>query len=280
MSVLDDDTPRRYLLGMLSPEEEEAFEGRFATDDALFDEVEATEEDLIDAYARGQLEAGERTLVEGRLLASPEQQRRLAFARALADAAARAGSTRRPAPRRPVPVGLQWAAVLLIATTGGLLAAREIRTANGALAAAQVREDAAHRQIQALQTQVASLERAAPSPRGDTPRWTLRAGWERGTGPEPGLVLGSAEWVRLDLVLEEPPASEDRFRLRIETPEGRVVTMQDGLSAVRMGEGPLVAALVPAQLLEDGTYLVGLSSLRGGARTEVGTYRLRVVHRR
>ena len=70
MTVVDDDTPRRYLLGLLSPEEEEAFEGRFASDDALFNEVEATEEDLIDAYARGQLEPGERTLVEGRLLAS------------------------------------------------------------------------------------------------------------------------------------------------------------------------------------------------------------------
>jgi hypothetical protein len=58
--------------------------------DQNFEEIEIAEEELIDAYVRGQLPADERRLLEKGLLTSPELVDRLHFARLLADAAEQA----------------------------------------------------------------------------------------------------------------------------------------------------------------------------------------------
>lgn len=75
---------RRYLLGAMDEAEREAFRERLLADAELFSEVEAEELEILDAYSRGEGSADERQAVEGQLLCSPLQRRRLLVGRALA----------------------------------------------------------------------------------------------------------------------------------------------------------------------------------------------------
>ena len=64
----------RYLLGELTKAERAELKARIAGDDALFEQVSELEEDLIDAYVRGELDYPQ----------SPSEERKLRLARALA----------------------------------------------------------------------------------------------------------------------------------------------------------------------------------------------------
>src|SRR5687767_9095632 len=67
----------RYLLGLLSPQDEEQLEERYFKDPALQEEIEATADDLIHSYLSGGLSAEERERFDAHFLASPAQRERL-----------------------------------------------------------------------------------------------------------------------------------------------------------------------------------------------------------
>jgi CHAT domain-containing protein len=81
--VYDEGHLRRYLLGELNEEEQQAVEEKLLEDDGLFDSVLAAEDELIDEYVDGALSPGERESFEGLFLSVPERQRKLSFAMAL-----------------------------------------------------------------------------------------------------------------------------------------------------------------------------------------------------
>ncbi len=71
-----EDVCARYLLGELSEQEQAQLEESYFTDDALFERFLAVKDDLIDAYARGDLAGEKRERFEQHFLASrPRQQR-------------------------------------------------------------------------------------------------------------------------------------------------------------------------------------------------------------
>jgi anti-sigma factor RsiW len=72
-----------YLMGELSEHEQEAIEVRYFADDALFEQLLAIEDDLIDRYARGQITDTERQRLERHFMKSPERRKRVRFAVAL-----------------------------------------------------------------------------------------------------------------------------------------------------------------------------------------------------
>lgn len=74
----------QYLLGLSTDAERERLESDFFADDDAFQEMLTAEDDLIDAYARGELSAKESKQFEKRFLTSPLGRERLQFARALA----------------------------------------------------------------------------------------------------------------------------------------------------------------------------------------------------
>lgn len=76
----------RYLLGGESEAECERLEAEYFADDDAFQEMLTAEDDLIDAYARGELSTGEGRQFEQRFLTSAEGRERVQFARAFADA--------------------------------------------------------------------------------------------------------------------------------------------------------------------------------------------------
>lgn len=80
----------RYLLGELSAEEEQSFEKEYFANDELFEDLQITEAEVIDAYVANELDDQPRKHLEQRLAISPRLQQRLSFARTFAE------SRRRP----------------------------------------------------------------------------------------------------------------------------------------------------------------------------------------
>ena len=74
---------RRYLLGDLSQEERVRVEGDYLADPSVFEELLAAENDLIDAYVRGNLSRDETQKFEEVYVKSPKRRERVEFARAL-----------------------------------------------------------------------------------------------------------------------------------------------------------------------------------------------------
>lgn len=74
----------RYLLGLSSPEEREHIESEYFEDEDAFQEMLTAEDDLIDAYARGELVGEERRRFEKNFGSSFPGRDRVQFARAFA----------------------------------------------------------------------------------------------------------------------------------------------------------------------------------------------------
>jgi hypothetical protein len=144
-----DERATRYLLGLLPADERESWEERLLVDRHAFESTLAAEDDLIDAYARGELGRRERAAFERSLLERDGTGARLAFAGALATAAARAAAAGRlPAGvavgrRRWRPAApLRWAAAAaLVAGLGGGVAFLGVRSADLAGRVAELEGD-------------------------------------------------------------------------------------------------------------------------------------------
>ena len=149
---------RNYLLGELDDAGRDAFEVELLADDDAYAALLAAEDDLIDAYARGELAGAERAAFETRFLPRPDSAERIAFARHLATLTARGAAARSGAAgfgerlgrwfgvlRSPVPALrlAPLAAALLLAVATGWLAwngfemsgrVADLETANARLA--------------------------------------------------------------------------------------------------------------------------------------------------
>jgi len=77
----------RYLLGDLPETEQTAVEQEYFADPEKFEEVWASENDLVDRYVRGRLSRAERELFERNYLQSPKHRERVATSRKLLEAA-------------------------------------------------------------------------------------------------------------------------------------------------------------------------------------------------
>src|SRR6266571_6673550 len=116
--VYDEGHLRRYLLGRLNEEEQQAIEEALLADDELFDLLASAEDELIDDYVSGALSAEERKGFEGFFLSTSERQRKLSFAMALrryittesavTTQAESAESSSRVIARRSPVIGARW----------------------------------------------------------------------------------------------------------------------------------------------------------------------------
>jgi hypothetical protein len=74
---------RRYLLGDVEEGERSLLEQRMLTDRQYFDQLLRVEEDLTDEYARGEMSKREREMFESHFMKAPERRESVAFALAL-----------------------------------------------------------------------------------------------------------------------------------------------------------------------------------------------------
>ena len=220
----------RYLLGRLSPEEEERIEIEYLGDGDAFARVQAAEDDLIDDYAGSRLSADDEARFRERFLDRPEMAERVAFARALAATPAR--------PLRSSPRWLAAAAALFLAVSCGLLARLTWQERAAAAAAHAAVERVAALEVLLAERGSVLPVAPTPEPRSDAlPAVVeLRGGTSRGTGGSNEMEAPSGDWSRLRLVLSEHLYKA--YAARLETAEGR-----------RLAELPVVRRDTPLSLI-------------------------------
>lgn len=89
MEVVQNEIAVRYLLGKLGNEEQASLETGYFQDTTTFENMLIAENSLIDSYVAGRLSPEDRDLFEKRLLISPHQRKRVAFAETFVNYASR-----------------------------------------------------------------------------------------------------------------------------------------------------------------------------------------------
>jgi hypothetical protein len=270
------DILKRYLLGSLDPEAEEALENRLITGDRSFEELlSIAEDELIDEFVRHELDPDEHERFEGHFLCTPERRRRVGFASALEDYVEAATVAEAPAVRAPKPdwkerfawlwdwsptPALSYAlvAALLVALIGG-----------GWLWTERLRL------VQELATLEAS--RVAESVSGAVATVWLAPGLLRGEGEVERILLpADATLVRIQLDLGIDDYAS--YRAALHDADGEEVWTQAKLAAAILDDKVAVTVTLPAEILPRGDYYIRLSGVSASSDLElVGRYYFRVL---
>ena len=245
----NDDVLRGYLLGSLAPESREGVEKRLFSDDRIFwEHLCLVEEELIDEYARGELDGEESERFERDFLCTDERRAKLDFARALqAHVERRQTSRQRAWDWLRGPVATPAWAVAMAATLFLALPSLAWRLA------------------------------AARGPQGDVSAW-LSPGLVRAVGGEVMRVPISTGCQLVRLQLDPGPAEHDRYRATLHEVTGEEVWSQSRLGA-SLTEGRVAVTLtLPCELLPAGDYYVMLRGVSPGTDpVRLGRYDFRVL---
>jgi hypothetical protein len=291
----------RYLLGEASPEECSGLEAKYLADADLFEELEATEDDLIDAYARGQLPEADHRRFEEYFLVTPERRQRAWLARALlSHVAAESGAKQKGeteslgfptvAARNRWPAAVQLVALVFIAATvawsvgmtiQNLRLQKEVARLQAAIAGFRETERALQQRIREFQANKLSSEGNGQNHGKATSSvavLTLNSGIPRGNGPDSSVVISSGtRLVRLYLASEDHGYS--KLNATLETLTGKKVWQAKNLT-LHGGREAKVDLTVPANILANGDYIVNLTGSAPSGKTEtMNSYAFRVVRR-
>lgn len=275
---------RAYLLGTLSPEEQEPIDRQVVEDEVAHEELLATQDDLIHAYLAGGLSDADRERFESHFLASPRRRERVAFIRSLMTAVSREDSpaaaptvapitsARHAAPSHRWTAALPWAAMVAVGLAGGAWSVGERRRADREIAGAQERERALAARIDEQRRQIETLQGQVDA--DDVVTWDVEDDAQRGPDRPAVYQARPAGSVRLRASL--PPGPHGALVASLQTPDGAELQRVPGLRAQEGPSGPFVDVFVSASLLRHGTYVLSIQ-LDHGARGElkVGTLSVR-----
>jgi hypothetical protein len=273
----------KYLLGNLTEEEQVQAEDRAFADADYLSALEATEADLIDAYARGELSQSDRRSFELRFLTSPERRRKVEFARALATITSESEIRERPAAARPSFMralwgwnpGLQLAAAMaaLVFIVGGAWLVSEnaaIRSRVAMLEAErrdfELREQNLRQRLSEEQSRAAasSAQNRQPSDAPAAPlvaSLVLMPGLSRAQTRVEQLVLNpSVQIARLEIELDSRD-DYPRFLAELRTRRGEEVLSRSNLVKRKSGPGFAVSVDIPASALAAGAYELALKGI-------------------
>ena len=222
-----------YLLGMLSPREEEELEGAYIADRNLHAAIQATADDLIHAYLAGALSPDEREKFEDHFLASARGRARVEFIRHLVGAVDRVPVAR----ARGRIIAWLVAAVLVVIAAAWLL---------------RRNPEAPHRQVVAPSATPADPA-SRPQPRVDGHGGPVVVRLARAARDADLLVPRSATSIRFEVAVEGSSWSYDAV---VRTLQGVEVWRADHLELER--DGAPVVFSVPAALLAAGQYVLAL----------------------
>jgi anti-sigma factor RsiW len=277
------ETIRAYLLGQLPENETEQLDELTITDEEYAERVRAVEHDLVDAFARGELEGLVLEQFRAHYLTTPRRLEATRFARALQSyEAPLTGSRSTQANRGPTaatsaektPRWRHWlplAAAVVLAVASAWLALENRALRDRAMSAELQRDQ----QLRAAETPSAT-EPPAPStgvapslPAVATLLLTpqLRSGRQL---PTVTLTGGGNVAVQLDLEPVDYPAYDAAL---IASSGNRVVWQSGRLMARTRGERQRIDLSFPAGLLSPQDYLIRVSGLpERGAPEIVGEY--------
>ncbi len=302
----------QHLLGLSSEAERERLESEFFDDDDAFQKMLTAEDDLIDAYARGELSAKERKAFEKRFLTTPHGRERVQFARSLAgsrvkarqdvwlpgffsslgghSAFARVGAVMAVL---VVAVGFSWLLVDRARMNNELRGLRAERARlTGESAELRRIADAERARSAELTAQAGrhpvvvppTQPEPQPSPEPKTAEqsvslaFALSPGSIRGGGGKKLAVPQNVRSIVLRLSFERPSLHQE-YRAAIETPDGTSVWRNDSFgsrsNATELSR--ITLPMIPASALPPGDYVLLLSGKRSDGNFEpVANYSFRI----
>lgn len=279
----DDDRLIRYLVGSLNDEQAEQLDELSIVDDAFAERLQDVENDLVDAYVRGELPSSIRTQFEAHYLSSPLRRDKVRFAEAWLTRQNRAESVQ---PARSLTTGGQqarrraaWllaAAAFVVLALAGYLLLERVRVQS--LPSEPTRA--------ATPPQPVPIPVAPPTPAAPSGSAAVAAPvvslvlfpTTRGADEPPALAVprGSAT-VGISVVLE----SDDfpRYEVILKDPgTDRTLWRSARLPSSRSGTDRIVAITFDAALLKSQRYVLELSGYRGSADAEiVSSYSFRAL---
>ncbi|HZT78195.1 MAG TPA: hypothetical protein VFA27_16185 [Vicinamibacterales bacterium] len=277
-----------YVLGRLPDADAEALDEASIVDDAVAARLRAVEDDLIDAYVRGALDAETLQRFEHYYLASPRRREKVTFARNFTRAVDRAAVQTPPAsvaqPRRAIWKLTAVAAALFVACAG--LVMQTVRLGRGISVAEQARQ-ALDRRAQDLQKEVTDLRAATDTAarQPSAPKTALSAPaialvltpQMRDAGPVPAVVLpASAQRIAFELRLDsaEPAA----YQVALRDPADNRIVWRSGWMA---SAGPSLMVSLPAGIFKPQHYSLDLlmRDAHGIAADVAGSYAFEIASR-
>ena len=278
----------QYLLGQLPQEEQAELERRYLADDTLFEELLAIEDDLRDAYVRGELSRPDREAFEQRLLTAPSQKQEQEFARTLCRYLGETGSRVGPlaqlvakwksllralgAQPRMVLVPALSATILLLMVGGWWLGNRSAQPL----------------QLPPAPTQTASgraPDAAVPTkgeqePEARTMAVVLSRGLVRGNeeeGSKPLVIPPEVSQVRLEARVE---VDYPRYEAVLQTAESKRIWSKGDLEAQAFPGGKRILLYLSSSLLPPGDYILTVRGLpTAGSPETVAEYPFRIGKR-
>lgn len=295
-----DETDRitRYLLGQVSDQERTKIEEKYFSDPGVLDQVLIVEDDLIDAYARGDLTQRERQLFESHFMVSQARREKAQMAKALMKclseelppAEPKVSASWRPVLAKSFAVRFALATgliVLAIATSWLFIQTRQLRNELGDAQRERVRLEQELADERAKSEQLAqelgrhkTISGPVEPVRGIEPKvaFVLLPGLTRDRGEQLRKVVipvGSRA-VSFQLAIE---SSADYGQYRAELRGGEnVIWSATRLKARRSGVAKAVFITIPTTVFTSGQYLLSLAGLPAGGATEfIHDYGFRVV---
>jgi len=288
----------RYLLGALPDTETEKLDELAITDDELAWRLAEAENELVDAYVRGELSGEDLDRFRRHYLSSAKRREKVMFAGALRDHVEK-GHVDTPARALPVAArparrapgrALAAAAVVLLAAAGYLLFAngrlrQELSAAQSQRAALQARADGLQKELE--EQRVAAAEARKPPPSGGLAQAMLErlqivsvvlSPQRRGVEQVATLSIPSeTDVVALQLQLESDEFPQYEVAVK-SAADNRVAWRSGKLKSVASNGRKIVTASVPAALLSPGHFTVELAGLASEGRPHsLASYAFRTV---
>jgi hypothetical protein len=266
------ETIRNYLLGQATPEDSSWLEEQLLTDAALFQELLIAEDELVDQYLSDKLSPTELQSFEAHFLAAPERQRKLRFSRAfhryvdLAGTSELEDSAEYHRDEKPAVANLppKKSSFSFLPFSNPIV--------SYALAGAMLL-------IVAGVSWVAfnNWRKQTPPQPGNVYVVSLTPGLTRDSGELKRVTIpGKTDSVQLQLIL--PDTEYQKYKVELQSSEGRTIQSQDNLAAQLIDGSRKVVVPVPAKLLPVGDYQLRLSGVDNLGQTEpLSRYYFRVV---
>lgn len=279
----DDERLIRYLVGSLDDQTTERFDELSIADDAFATRLRAAEDDLVDAYVRGDLSADVRDSFESRYLSAPAGRDKVRFAEALlahqiqaAAVDARAPNAGLRSDRGPwVPPWAMAAAAMLVLAVGGYWLV-EVSPVQAPTQPAQLpRAEAA---TQPAAPGVPSPQGSEPLPRSARVLSFVLLPPTRGVSEPPTLAVPSdATKVEVRVVLE----SDDfpRYQVALKDPGTDLILWRSArIKPSSLRGDRILPVTLDATLLKPRRYALELTGYRAAGEAElVSSYPFRVV---
>ena len=266
----DDELVIRYLLGTVTPNEAERLDELSIADEEFASCLTAVENDLVDAYVRGELSGEKLAQFKAVYLSSPARRQKVAFAESLAQVADREGTAEKA--KSKVAGFPRWAlaaAACLVLSAGGLLLYRAGQPAARPAPKERRQANAAPPPVQPSPP--------APAPHAPVVVAMVLRPQLRGAGSVPTLKLPP----KTDRALFHLELESDEFagyRAGLRNPATNQVVWQSGvLHSAARGDARTVSVSIPDATFETGNYTLELMGIGAGQSHEfAGSYTFRV----